>query len=183
MLLCFHFLCNTHCHIFYSIFYNNNLIRGYPHIPRPSQNKYKKMSINGGHRLNEWFRVIAVLFEGVVTLRTSCFDTDFVSQIKLTKFPLIHCFVWFLKSMQKSGLCSSDLEQITLSVKMTGWKASVQNMWVDMVSVVRGWNVNWLERNLYFIPLGADVVVAVFCQSSENKQSDNQKKFSVAWVD
>ena len=33
------------------------------------------------------------LFEGVVTERTSCFDTHFVSQSKLTEFPLIHCFV------------------------------------------------------------------------------------------
>ena len=33
------------------------------------------------------------LLEHVTIMSTSCFDTDFVSQIKLTKLPLIHCFV------------------------------------------------------------------------------------------
>ena len=33
-----------------------------------------------------------VLFEHVVAVRTSCLDTDFASQIKFTKLPLIHCF-------------------------------------------------------------------------------------------
>ena len=28
----------------------------------------------------------------VTTIRTCCFDADFASQMKLTKFPLIHCF-------------------------------------------------------------------------------------------
>ena len=29
----------------------------------------------------------------ITIIRTSCFDTDFASQMKLTKLPLIHCFV------------------------------------------------------------------------------------------
>ena len=31
-------------------------------------------------------------FEHVIKMRTSYFDTDFVSQMKLTTLPLIHCF-------------------------------------------------------------------------------------------
>ena len=33
----------------------------------------------------------------ITIIRTSCFDTDFASQMKLTKLPLIHCF--FLMSI------------------------------------------------------------------------------------
>ena len=33
------------------------------------------------------------LVRHVTIMRTSCFDTNFVSQIKLTKLPLINCFV------------------------------------------------------------------------------------------
>ena len=33
------------------------------------------------------------LLRHVTTTRTSCFDTDFISQMKLTTLPLIHCFV------------------------------------------------------------------------------------------
>ena len=32
------------------------------------------------------------LLEYVITMRTSCFGSDFASQMKLTKFPLIQCF-------------------------------------------------------------------------------------------
>ena len=32
------------------------------------------------------------LFGHVTTMRTSCFDTRLASQVKLTNFPLIHCF-------------------------------------------------------------------------------------------
>ena len=32
------------------------------------------------------------LLQHVIIMRRSCFDTDFVSQIKLAKLPLIHCF-------------------------------------------------------------------------------------------
>ena len=32
------------------------------------------------------------LLDRVITVRTCCFDIDFVSQIKLNKLPLIHCF-------------------------------------------------------------------------------------------
>ena len=32
------------------------------------------------------------LLQHVIKMRRSCFDTDFVSQIKLAKLPLIHCF-------------------------------------------------------------------------------------------
>ena len=34
------------------------------------------------------------LLEHVIIIRRSCFDTDFVVQIKLTKLPLIHCFAF-----------------------------------------------------------------------------------------
>ena len=34
-----------------------------------------------------------ILLEHVVTVRTSCFDTDFASEIKLTKFPFNHYFI------------------------------------------------------------------------------------------
>ena len=30
----------------------------------------------------------------VIKMRAFCFDTDFVSQMKLTELPLIHCFVY-----------------------------------------------------------------------------------------
>ena len=33
-----------------------------------------------------------ILLEHVITMRTSCFDTDFVLQVKMTSLPLIHCF-------------------------------------------------------------------------------------------
>ena len=36
------------------------------------------------------------LSEHVISMRTSYFDIDFASQMKLTKFPLIHCFVKFM---------------------------------------------------------------------------------------
>ena len=32
------------------------------------------------------------LLDHVIKMRASCFDTDFASQMKLTKLPLIHCF-------------------------------------------------------------------------------------------
>ena len=37
------------------------------------------------------FRTI-VQIRHVIIMRTSCFDSDFASQMKLTKPPLIHCF-------------------------------------------------------------------------------------------
>ena len=38
------------------------------------------------------------LLEHIIIIRRSCFDTDFAVQIKLTKLPLIHCFVfeWYI---------------------------------------------------------------------------------------
>ena len=33
-----------------------------------------------------------ILLEHVIKMQASCFDTDFVSQIKLTELPLIYCF-------------------------------------------------------------------------------------------
>ena len=40
-----------------------------------------------------------ILLDHVIKMRASCFDTDFVSQMKLTTLPLIHCFVlkWFFE--------------------------------------------------------------------------------------
>ena len=35
-----------------------------------------------------------ILLEHVIKMGAPCFDTDFVSQMKLTTFPLIYCFGW-----------------------------------------------------------------------------------------
>ena len=42
-------------------------------------------SMVSGHR--------TTLLEHAITMRTSCFDNHFASQMKLTELPLIHCFV------------------------------------------------------------------------------------------
>ena len=35
----------------------------------------------------------------IIKMRTSCFDTDFISQMKMTTIPLIHCFVTHTSKM------------------------------------------------------------------------------------
>ena len=46
----------------------------------------------------------------VVSMRTSYFDIDFASQMKLTKFPLIHCFVnqFCFRNFLKAPRCPSS---------------------------------------------------------------------------
>ena len=34
-----------------------------------------------------------ILLEHVIKMRATCFDADFISQLKLTRFPLILCFI------------------------------------------------------------------------------------------
>ena len=53
------------------------------------------MNIVKGSKLGKHgFGSLYNLTWSVTIMRTSCFDTDFDSQMKLTTFSLIHCFVY-----------------------------------------------------------------------------------------
>ena len=56
-------------------------------------------------KLKSMISVHYTTFLGDITImRTSCFDTDFVSQIKLTKHPLIHCFASDMTGFERNSI-------------------------------------------------------------------------------
>ena len=58
------------------------------------------------------------LIDYVITIRTSCFDIDLASQMKETKFPLIHSLPAFNWHILNSGLFCWSESQFTLSVNV-----------------------------------------------------------------
>ena len=52
------------------------------------------------------------LFEHVLSMRTSYFEMDFASQMKLTKFTLIHCFEGELFCKEKKRKKSTKMKNI-----------------------------------------------------------------------
>ena len=52
-----------------------------------------------------------ILLDCIITMGTSCFDNDFVSQMKLTTLPLIHCFVYaVIVSMWRRSSYDDDVD-------------------------------------------------------------------------
>ena len=67
------------------------------------------------------------LLEHVISVRTSYFDIDFASQVKLTKLPLIHCFVMSSNSSLKRIVFSCQSRDLKCNAQC--WKLWFMFLW------------------------------------------------------
>ena len=65
-------------------------------------NEYRENSQLGKHGFGSLHNLTWACYRNAI-IRTSCFDNDFVSKIKLTKFPEINCFLLNLKKQTSAN--------------------------------------------------------------------------------
>ena len=112
------------------------------------------------HFGNRGFAWYAQSYLRVLSVRTSCFNTDFVSQIKLTKLPLIHCFVKMSK------------QSVHFSIYIYRFF-----YWTYLFLTLAGWLLNILQKK------NTRIIAAVFVKwphwfSSRDEKSAHEVKLS-----
>ena len=100
------------------------------------------------------------LFEQVILMRRSCFDTDFVSLIKLTKLPLIHCFASWLFRCRTQSWISGITDRISNTAAGNEWEHNPKPKVPES-----------LFRELYIFKIQLSLLEAISLESRKRKFS------------